>query len=101
MECQRRHWPKHKRECVKAEKTPLGSGYNPILLSLSLFLLARRNSTLNSQFHFHLLSRPASHVPSTWVSHNLPMLMQKALQMRIHYTDMVIVLGTATSTYAL
>jgi hypothetical protein len=25
------------------------------------------------------------------------MLMQKALQMRIHYTDMVIVLGTATS----
>jgi hypothetical protein len=29
------------------------------------------------------------------------MLMQKALQMRIHYTDMVIVLGTATSTYAL
>lgn len=62
VECQRRHWPKHKRECVKAEKTPLGSG------------------------------RPASHVPSTWVSHNLPMLMQKALQMRIHYTDMVIVL---------
>jgi hypothetical protein len=25
------------------------------------------------------------------------MLMQKALQMRIHYTDMVIVLGTATT----
>lgn len=45
VECQRRHWPKHKRECVKAEKTPLGSGYNPILLSHSCLLASTQLST--------------------------------------------------------
>jgi hypothetical protein len=51
------------------------------------------NLSLSLACVYVLGSRPVSHVASNWVSQNFPMLMQTALKMRIHYTDMVIVLG--------